>query len=415
MRLFLSVSALFFLVGSLSGQQIEELIKRLGSDDWLERKKAEEALIRIGEKAGPLLVKAMQSSDVQIQELARRIIEEIGYAPPVVRKKCESLLARLLQKSDQEAVKQLRNMLKGRTGFFARVYLKFFFRGGKGPAYVSVSLGKNRVFCGENSEVQITIENKTGSVIWVPPFWLQTAVQILGERRPYLPTFTCLLSWGAFKALRLKPHQKVVIRKTVKLEYEGTVCGFSHMKQPVESILGEDLRPQTAQIKLHPKYLEKRLLILPPRKGRAYDFGFQRGKRWISIKLKASLKVEWSNGLQQGRVRLQIKPSNWVVGDLMKELKGALEKGNFPLRARLVVLEKGTFKMVAFDVRPKVKEAGDKIFVIWEKKLKKKLSADSLVWGYVWGVKGVWARANLWRPVVSPAEKIKEEKEEPQK
>ncbi|RKY13739.1 MAG: hypothetical protein DRP63_09255, partial [Planctomycetota bacterium] len=186
MRLLMSLLALFFLVASLLGQQIEELIKRLGSEDWLKRERAKEALIRMGEKAGPHLVKAMQSSDIQVRELARKVIEEIGYAPPAVRRKCESLLAQLLQKNDREAVEQLKNLLNSEWKFYVRAYLKFFFRGGKGPAYVSVSFGKRHIFSGENSEVKITIENRSEKVIWVPPFWLQTVVQIFGGERPYI-------------------------------------------------------------------------------------------------------------------------------------------------------------------------------------------------------------------------------------
>ncbi|RKY15822.1 MAG: hypothetical protein DRP82_00745 [Planctomycetota bacterium] len=415
MRLLLSVLVLLSLTGSLSGQQIKELIKRLGSEDWLERKKAKEALIHIGEKAGPQLVKAMQSSDIQIRELARRIIEEIGYAPPAVRRKCESLLARLLQKDDREALEQLKNLLNSEWKFYVRAYLKFFFKGGKGPAYVSVSFGGDHVFSDEDSNVEIVIENRSETVIWVPPFWLQTVVQILAGERPYVPAFICPLTWGAFKALRLKPHQKVVIRKKVKFRQAGSVYSFSYMKLSVGKVLGGGLRPQTTRIKLSPKYLKKQFLILPPRKGRSYDFGFHHGKRWAKIRLRASLKVEGADGPQQAVLQLHVAPSKWVLADVMRGLEDALKKGNFPLHARLVAFEKGTFNLIAFDVRPRIRREKEKIVVIWQKRLKNRLTAGSLVWGYVWGDKGVWSRAHFWHPVASPMEKVTERREEPQK
>jgi len=77
--------------------------------------------------------------------------------------------------------------------------------------------------------------------------------------------------------------------------------------------------------------------------------------------MKGSLRMEGSNGAQRAVVGLQIKSHRCVLGDLMKELKAASGDGNFLLRARLVVLEKGTFKMVAFDVRPKVSRQENKI------------------------------------------------------
>ncbi|RKY19685.1 MAG: hypothetical protein DRP63_00080, partial [Planctomycetota bacterium] len=236
-----------------------------------------------------------------------------------------------------------------------------------------------------------------------------------GER-PYIPVYVCPLSWGAFKALRLNPHQKIVIRKKVKFRREdGTLYSLSYARLSLAKVLGGDLYPQTARIKLNPKYLKNQLFILPPRKGRTYSFGFHRGKRRRKVRLTASLKVEGSDGLQQAKVVLQIKPLRWTVGDLMKELKAALGKGDFPLRARLVALEKGTLKMLSFDAKPKIKREKEKILVIWQKKLKKRLSAGSLAWGYVWGSKGVWSRAYWWYPVVSPMEKVKAGEEESQK
>jgi hypothetical protein len=70
----------FFRQRSPSAEEVESLIRRLGSDDLAEREKASRLLCACGPKAVPLLKEALDSPDAEVRDRARRCVDFIESA-----------------------------------------------------------------------------------------------------------------------------------------------------------------------------------------------------------------------------------------------------------------------------------------------------------------------------------------------
>jgi HEAT repeats len=109
--LVLTVSILVHLddsakVANADAKQIKKLIRELGSDDFEVREKATQGLSQIGRPALPALREALQSTDAEVRQRARRImdsiqtstkylLESLKDADPAQRKEAAEILERL--------------------------------------------------------------------------------------------------------------------------------------------------------------------------------------------------------------------------------------------------------------------------------------------------------------------------------
>ena len=80
-------------------EQVNRLIRKLGSEEFDVRDKAKEALLRLGGAAFPMLEKAAQNKDIEIANAARALVKALDVRPQLkaVQSKNPSETPRLKQ------------------------------------------------------------------------------------------------------------------------------------------------------------------------------------------------------------------------------------------------------------------------------------------------------------------------------
>jgi len=94
MRILFCGLVLLFCVGALFADEVDELIEKLGSDEWSEREAASKALAEKGSEIIPRLIDAYkESDDAEVKKRIDTILEKFGYPTVEGMNEIEKLLS----------------------------------------------------------------------------------------------------------------------------------------------------------------------------------------------------------------------------------------------------------------------------------------------------------------------------------
>lgn len=177
--------------------EVEALVKDLGAREYKKREAAAGRLLRIGDDAVWLLVKAAESPDSEVQLRAREILDEIAWVPPEERARIDGLIRELAACRDPvEAGKLFAQIEKaGKAAVKALVGL-YPSRKPDSEAFTIVAVfGKRTGRLGEAMACRATMTNGSDQGAWINTKGFSihkglTEGDILNNRRPQKPLFT---------------------------------------------------------------------------------------------------------------------------------------------------------------------------------------------------------------------------------
>jgi hypothetical protein len=93
-------------------EEIDSLIKQLGSDDWQTRESATKRLIEIGAPAARAIAALRTSEDIEVRVRAAKILNSIGWVSPEDTAKIEELISKYAGEADGELVTKIDELCK---------------------------------------------------------------------------------------------------------------------------------------------------------------------------------------------------------------------------------------------------------------------------------------------------------------
>ena len=158
-------------------RKVEELMERLGAEEWKTRESAQKELAGLGGRAGEFIWKHFKKTkDQEIRDRLKKVLEKIVFVPSELRRRLEPLFARLRGddfQDVQDAAAQITRLSRsgGETADFVRRYARGFF-GEKAPD-LEFELKAHSPFLrdGCSYEAVLTVKNPSRSDAWIPIPW----------------------------------------------------------------------------------------------------------------------------------------------------------------------------------------------------------------------------------------------------
>jgi len=156
-------------------EEVEALLKQLGSDDWLKRQEAGKRLVEMGVEAGDLLWEHLKKvKDVEVRAQIEKILKEMGYVPQRFRAQLEELFATLKSSDVFEVEAAFRRLVslaaasEEKKRWIKRFAEKFFDEPAGRNVEAELQLSSRIVREGLMPKIKLTLKNKDTKPAWIP-------------------------------------------------------------------------------------------------------------------------------------------------------------------------------------------------------------------------------------------------------
>lgn len=206
---------------ALSDQEIEALVKALGSDSWKERTEAEKKLAGAGWQAGPALEKATKSNDPEISERASRILDKISYLADKVKAEVDALYEKLKSRDENKRDRAFDKLV--RKGSRVISYLgKLLTAPSDNKVEIALAVERSWVTKQNTVPFTVTLRNAGEKPVWVS----EPARKVWGSYRQFGKT-SANVSWSRGSSGFSDCFPFVYLAPGETLERKGTFTPYS--------------------------------------------------------------------------------------------------------------------------------------------------------------------------------------------